>query len=59
VSCAGAGNGSRTTIRRLDAIASYTQLVMDTAASKRVHRIKSPAEIKAFLAKIEREVADS
>jgi adenylate kinase family enzyme len=37
----------------------YRQLVVDAAASKRVHHIKSPAEINAFLTKIEREVTSS
>ena len=33
----------------------YRQLVADAAASKRVHHVKSPAEIAAFLDAIERE----
>jgi adenylate kinase family enzyme len=37
----------------------YRQLVVDAAVSKRVHHIRSPAAIKAFLAKVEREVASS
>jgi hypothetical protein len=35
----------------------YRQLIAEAAASKQVHHIKSPSEIKAFLAQIEREVA--
>jgi adenylate kinase family enzyme len=35
----------------------YRQLVADMAAAKRVHHLKSPAEIKAFLRAIEREYA--
>jgi hypothetical protein len=33
----------------------YRQLVADLAASKRVHHVKSPAEITAFLNAIKRE----
>jgi hypothetical protein len=33
----------------------YRQLVADVAASKRVHHLKSPAEMKAFLDAITRE----
>ena len=33
----------------------YRQLVADAAATKRVHHLRSPAEMKAFLAAIERE----
>ena len=33
----------------------YRQLVVDVAASKRVHHVKSPAEMKAFLDAIGRE----
>jgi adenylate kinase family enzyme len=35
----------------------YRQLVADLAASKRVHHIKSPAEMTAFLGAIKREFA--
>jgi adenylate kinase family enzyme len=35
----------------------YRQLVADMAASKRVHHLKSPAEIEAFLQAVEREHA--
>jgi adenylate kinase family enzyme len=35
----------------------YRQLVVDAAASKRVHHIRSAAAIKAFLAAVEREMA--
>jgi adenylate kinase family enzyme len=35
----------------------YRQLVADAAASKRVHHVKSPAEMTAFLDAIEREYA--
>jgi adenylate kinase family enzyme len=37
----------------------YRQLVADAAASKQVHHIKSPSEIKAFLAQIQDKVARS
>jgi adenylate kinase family enzyme len=33
----------------------YRQLVVDAAASKRVHHLKSPAEMRAFLQAVERE----
>ena len=33
----------------------YRQLVVDAAASKRVHHLRSPVEIEAFLAAIEKE----
>jgi hypothetical protein len=33
----------------------YRQLVTDMAASKRVHHLRSPAEIAAFLRAVERE----
>jgi hypothetical protein len=35
----------------------YRQLVADMAASKRVHHVKSPAEMTAFLEAIRREHA--
>lgn len=35
----------------------YRQLVVDAAVSKRVHHVKSPAEIGAFLGAVEREHA--
>ena len=35
----------------------YRQLVAEMQDSKRVHHLKSPAEIKAFLDAIERECA--
>ena len=35
----------------------YRQLVIDASASKRVHHVKSPAEMKAFLDAIRREYA--
>jgi adenylate kinase family enzyme len=35
----------------------YRQLVIDVSASKRVHHVKSPAEMKAFLNAIAREYA--
>jgi len=37
----------------------YRQLVADMAASKRVHHVRSPAEITAFLSAIEREYASA
>jgi hypothetical protein len=37
----------------------YRQLVADMAASKRVHHLRSPAEISAFLDTIEREHANA
>lgn len=37
----------------------YRQLVADLAASKRVHHLKSPAEMTAFLDAIKREVASA
>jgi hypothetical protein len=33
----------------------YRQLIVDAAASKRVHHLRSPAEIQFFLAAIEKE----
>ena len=33
----------------------YRQLVIDVSASKRVHHVKSPAEMKAFLDAIKKE----
>jgi shikimate kinase len=33
----------------------YRQLIADAAASKRVHHLKSPAEMAAFLEAIKRE----
>jgi len=33
----------------------YRQLVVDAAASKRVHHLKSPAEMRAFLRAVQRE----
>jgi GTPase SAR1 family protein len=33
----------------------YRQLVVDAAASKRVHHLKSPADVKAFLQAVQRE----
>jgi len=35
----------------------YRQLVIEASASKRVHHVKSPAEMKAFLSAIRREYA--
>jgi len=35
----------------------YRQLVADMAASKRVHHVRSPAEMAAFLGAIAREYA--
>jgi adenylate kinase family enzyme len=37
----------------------YRQLVAEVAASKRVHHVRSPAEMAAFLAAIEREHASA
>jgi adenylate kinase family enzyme len=37
----------------------YRQLAADAAGSKRVHHLKSPAEMTAFLAAVEREHATS
>jgi adenylate kinase family enzyme len=37
----------------------YRQLVVDAAASKRVHHVRSPAEMTAFLDAIEREYANA
>jgi adenylate kinase family enzyme len=37
----------------------YRQLVAEMAASKRVHHLKSPAEIRAFADAIRREYADA
>ena len=37
----------------------YRQLVADTAAAKRVHHLKSPADVKAFLTAIKREYANA
>lgn len=36
----------------------YRQLVADAAASKRVHHLKSPAEMTAFLDEVKREYQD-
>jgi adenylate kinase family enzyme len=37
----------------------YRQLIVDVKVSKRVHHLRSPAAIKAFLAEVEREVASN
>ena len=37
----------------------YRQLVADAAAAKRVHHLKSPADVKAFLTVIKREYANA
>ena len=37
----------------------YRQLIAETAASKRVHHLRSPKEIRAFLGAIEREYSSA